>query len=68
MSSDYPDKLGYADTQTWATPNGVLITEVGLYTTEDIQNEVLQIMALSILREISSSIRESGWFTIMADE
>ena len=25
-------------------------------------------MALSILRENSSSMRESGWFTIMADE
>ena len=34
----------------------------------DIQNEVLQVMALSALREINSSIRERGWFTIMADE
>ena len=38
------------------------------YSFGDIQNEALQIMALSILREISSSLRESGWFTIMADE
>ena len=38
------------------------------YSSGDIQNEVLQIMALSILREISSSIRETDWFTIMADE
>ena len=38
------------------------------YTSVDIQNEVFQIMALTILREISSSIRESGWLTMMANE
>ena len=36
-------------------------------TSGDIQNEVLQIMAPNILRGISSSIRESSWFTITAE-
>ena len=38
------------------------------YTSADIQNEMLQIMALSIVREISSSIRKSPFFSVMADE
>ena len=38
------------------------------YMSSDIQNECLQIMALSILRQISASIVWNGFFTIMADE
>ena len=38
------------------------------YTSSDIQNECLQIMALSILRQTSASIVKSGFFTVMADE
>ena len=38
------------------------------YTSSDIQNECLQIMALSILRQVSASIVGSGFFTVMADE
>ena len=38
------------------------------YTSHDIQNECLQIMALQILREVSKKIRSSACFTIMADE
>ena len=38
------------------------------YISSDIQNEILQLMALTILRDISSSIIRSGFFTIMADE
>ena len=38
------------------------------YTSSDIQNECLQIMALNILRQISASINRNGFFTVMADE
>ena len=38
------------------------------YTSYDIQNECLKIMALQILREVSQSILGSACFTIMADE
>ena len=38
------------------------------YTAGDIQNELLQLMAISILRDVGTSIKTSGWYTIMADE
>ena len=38
------------------------------YTSHDIQNECLQIMANKIIREVSRNIRESNCFTITADE
>ena len=38
------------------------------YTSADIQNECLQVMALHILRHIGSSIRNNGVYTVMADE
>ena len=38
------------------------------YISGDIQNEILQIMALHILRSISSNIVSSNFFTVMADE
>ena len=37
------------------------------YTSHDIQNECLQIMALQILREVSLSVRDSRCYSIMAD-
>ena len=38
------------------------------YTSSDIQNEILQIMALNILRDVSLSIVKNNFFTVMADE
>jgi len=38
------------------------------YTSGDIQNECPEIMALHILRQISSDIAKNNFFTIMADE
>ena len=38
------------------------------YTSGDIQNECLQVMALHTLRQISSDIAKNGFFSIMADE
>ena len=38
------------------------------YTSGAIQNELLQLMAISILRDVGTSIKTSGWYTIMADE
>lgn len=38
------------------------------FTSHDIQNEMLQVMALGILRKIAANIRKNGHFTIMADE
>ena len=38
------------------------------YTCAEVQNEMLQIMALSILRDISQNIKNSVYYSIMADE
>ena len=38
------------------------------YTSHQIQNECLQIMALNIVREISKNIRNGACYTLMADE
>lgn len=38
------------------------------YTSPDIQNEMLQIMALDILRNIAADLHNASFFTIMADE
>ena len=38
------------------------------YTSHDIQNEMLDIMALTVTREIGGAIRMSSYYTIMADE
>ena len=40
----------------------------GQYTHPEIQNECLQIMSLTFLREISKNIQSSVYYTIMADE
>ena len=39
----------------------------GKYTCTEVQNEILQIMALSILRDISQNIRNPVYYSIMAD-
>lgn len=38
------------------------------YTSHDIQNEIMSIMAMQILRKVCQEIRENGPYTIMADE
>jgi len=38
------------------------------YTSPDVQNECLQLMALHVLRQINCNIGKHGFFTIMADE
>ena len=38
------------------------------YTCAEVQNEMLQIMALSILRDISQNIKNYVYYSIMADE
>lgn len=38
------------------------------FTAPQIQNELLQIMALKILRKVSTSVLESNFFSLMVDE
>ena len=38
------------------------------YTSPEIQNEIITIMALNVLRDIASSIQNARFFTLMADE
>ena len=38
------------------------------YTSPVIQNELLQLMSLQIIRDISGSIHEAKFYTIMIDE
>ena len=38
------------------------------YTSHDIQNEILDIMALTVAREICCGIRRASYYTIMAGE
>ena len=40
----------------------------GKYTSEDIQNEMMRVMALQVLREIAAKIRSADFFNIMVDE
>ena len=57
-ANDCPAVTGWMDKKT------------NKYTSGDIQNELLQIMALSLLRDVTASIKNShcGWYTVMADE
>lgn len=55
-SFDCPEVLEWMDKKT------------NKYTSPDIQNECLQLMALHILRQVCSSICKNGFYTIMADE
>ena len=32
------------------------------------QNEIMQVMALGILRKVANGVRDNGFFTIMVDE
>ena len=50
------------------TIHALLAKKQDKYTSLQIQNELLQTMALSIIRDIALSIREAKYFTIMADE
>ena len=47
---------------------GIDTWKTNKYTSPDIQNECLQLMALHILREVSQNIAGSHCFSIMADE
>ena len=38
------------------------------YISHQIQNEILQIMALQVLREISGSLHSAQFYSIMVDE
>lgn len=38
------------------------------YVSHDVQNELLKVMALSVLRDISCAIHESSFYSIMCDE
>ena len=38
------------------------------YTSPTIQNKILKDMALTILREIVNSIKDSGYYSIMAED
>ena len=38
------------------------------YTSVDIQNEMVKVMALRVLRQISASLQSGSFFTVMADE
>ena len=38
------------------------------YTSANIHNECLQVMALHILQQVGSSIHKNGVYTVMADE
>ena len=38
------------------------------YTSHDIQNEIIEIMALEILREVIQSVKNANFYSIMADE
>ena len=37
------------------------------YVSYDVQNELLKVMALSVLHEISDAIQESSFYSIMCD-
>ena len=47
---------------------GYLASKSDKYTSHHIQNEMLQVMALRILREICDSIRGAPFYSLMADE
>ena len=42
--------------------------KIDKYTGGDAQNEMIQIMALSVLRDIAQNIRNAVFYSIMADE
>ena len=40
----------------------------GKFTSHDTQNEILKLMALSVLREIAVNLQHTEFYTIMVDE
>ena len=38
------------------------------FVSHDIQNEILKLMALTVLRKVCAKIRDNKWYSIMADE
>ena len=38
------------------------------YTSKEIQNEIIKLMSLKLLRKISSDVQQSAFYTVMADE
>ena len=42
--------------------------ETNKYTSHDIQNECVKLMAFQILRQLSKDNQENGWYAIMADQ
>lgn len=48
--------------------SGWMAKKTDKYTSPDMQNEILQIMALHILREIASEIHKAQFYSIMVDE
>ena len=40
----------------------------GKFTSHDIQNEILKVMALSVLRKIAANLQNTQFYTIMVDE
>ena len=45
-----------------------LIKETDKYTSGEMQNDIIQVMALEILRKVAASICDAPFYTIMADE
>ena len=39
-----------------------------IYTSHEIQNELLSIMSLQVIREIASQIKSAPYFTVVIDE
>ena len=48
--------------------SGWMSKKTGKITSHDIQNEMMKIMALQILQQVCERMRDSGWYTILADE
>ena len=51
-----------------STVSDMLKKKTDKYTSPQIQNELLSIMSLNILRKIASSLQQARYFAIMADE
>ncbi len=48
--------------------NNWLNKKTNKYTSHDIQNEILKVMAMRVLRNIGNSLQSSPFITIMIDE
>ena len=45
-----------------------MIRRTNKYTSHKVQNDMLKVMALKVLRKIAACLHDSSFFTIMADE